>query len=129
CQECVHDAQCQAGQLCAQQEFESEVVGSFCTWTKQARVGDEVSCFSAGKPFAGQTAGPVTSTDGASAVLCVVRSTTCPAFLQHSQSITGCEDETPTSDAACGAPDLDDGQCRENTGGDPLCTYPCGSDE
>ena len=130
CQECVHDAQCAVGQLCVEQVFDSEVVGNFCTWRKDGRPATvSASCFSAGEPYAGQPADPVTSVDGASAVLCTLRSTSCPAFLQHSQLVTGCTDETPTSDDACGATDLDDGLCRQNTGGDSLCTYPCRSAE
>jgi len=130
CQSCVHDAECQAGQLCMPQYFgtPSTLVGNFCTWTQEARVG-EGACLDDGKPFAASSVEPVTSTDGASAVLCVLRSTTCPAFMQHSQAVDGCTAPN-VQNSACGAPDLDDGLCREpNGGGSARCTYPCGGPE
>ncbi len=130
CGECEYDDDCEVGQLCVEQVFDNTVVGNFCTWTKEGRPATvDASCFSAGRPYAGQTADAVASIEGQTAVLCILRGTTCSAFLQHSQVVTGCDDETPASDSACGATGVDDGLCRENTGGDLLCTYPCGSDQ
>src|SRR5690606_21889736 len=113
CEACDHDLDCQEGQLCVEQTYDDggglDVIGTFCTWTKEARVGGG-TCSSAGKPFALSSVDPVGSVDGVSAVLCVPRTTTCPAFLHHSQAVAGCNG--PMDSAACGAPDSDDGLCR-----------------
>ena len=69
------------------------------------------------------TIDPVESVDGASAVLCVLRTTTCPAFLQHTQIVSGCN--SPSDNAACGVEDVNDGLCRLNGESNPRCTYPC----
>ena len=122
CEECVHDAECQTGQLCVEQEFEGTSVGTFCTWTKAARVGSGGSCDPDGKPFA-LLSSEATSIDGATADLCVLATTTCPAYFDHRQPhCTGTDD-----DASCGAADLNDGQC-ELKSTTYLCTYACGSD-
>lgn len=86
-------------------------------------MGDQ-SCLSAGRPFAYQTAEPVESVDGASAVLCILATTTCPAFLQAWQTVPDCK--TIDDDDACGVPGIDDGLCRLNNESEPFCTYPCG---
>jgi hypothetical protein len=62
CEECEYDDDCQVGQLCVEQSFDDVVVGNFCTWRKDGRAETvDASCFSAGKPYAGQPAAPVTS--------------------------------------------------------------------
>ena len=119
CAECVHDAECQEGQLCVEQEKHGHV-GSYCTWTKAALVG-EGSCIVDGRPFAGFAS--LTSTDGATADLCVLATTTCPAFLDHRQPLCS----GPEDDASCGAPGANDALC-ELKSSTYLCTYPCGSD-
>jgi len=126
CEACDHDLDCEEGQLCVPQSYDdgsgAELIGNFCTWTKEGRVGSG-DCDPDGKPFAYETPGLVQSVDGASAVLCALRTTTCPAFVQHSQAVSGCA--SASDDAACGVEGIDDGLCRLNTGGNPRCTYPC----
>ena len=68
----------------------------------------EGTCSQDGKPYAKATIDPIVSVDGESAILCTLRTTTCPAFLQHSKSDPACSGLSPTSDDACGAADTDD---------------------
>ncbi len=75
CQECVYDAQCQTGQLCVEQSFDSKVIGNFCTWRKDGRTQTALGCFPAGKPFVNTAS--VTSTDGVEADVCQLRTTSC----------------------------------------------------
>jgi len=124
CDECAHDLDCQVGQLCVTQVFESATIGNFCTWTKAGRPATASgSCNPNGKPFAGFAAA-ATSVDGATADLCVLRKTTCPGYLDYLQVVDGCEGPG-TQDSACGAANVSDGLCRNNTESDPFCTYPC----
>jgi hypothetical protein len=126
CEACEHDLDCQEGQLCVEQRYgdPAETIGTFCTWTKEARVGSG-TCSEDGKPFALNTVDPVTSTDGVSAVLCVLATTTCPAFRNHRQAVEGCIGVND-SNAVCGVT-TGDGLCRLNNDSLPRCTYPCGS--
>jgi hypothetical protein len=121
CEPCEHDRECQAGQLCVEQVFDGTSVGHFCTWTKAAHVGSG-GCFEDGRPFVDDAT--ATSIDGVTADLCVLRTTTCPAYFAHSQPTCS----GPDDDASCGAPDLADGQCELNLEDNPRCTYACLSD-
>ena len=127
CQECQFDAECKTGQLCVEQKLNSTVVGNYCTWTREAHVPGDPSCFTNGRPYANDV--NTTSVNGVTADMCVLRTTTCAALAHHSQSVTGCVDTTSGSDDACGAAGVADGVCELKSGVTPLCSYPCLSDE
>jgi len=124
CDECAHDLDCQVGQLCVTQVFESATIGNFCTWRKDGRPATVGACFPSGKPYIDTKTS--TSADGTAAEFCILRTTTCVAFVQQSQTVAGC---TPggLDDDACGFGGVDDGLCmlKDATA---LCTYPCLSD-
>ncbi len=130
CQECEHDAECQVGQLCVEMSYSDPTVGavgSFCLWTKDATAlgAPNGACGLSSRPFASQA--EVTSVDGVSATVCTLRTTTCPAFLQHATVVSECN-VPGTDDAACGAAGFNDGRCR-STGSETMCTYPCGGND
>lgn len=130
CETCEYDAQCLDGQLCVIQVFSGTAVGQYCTWTKEALVGAAGSCLSDadGPPFV--QAEPLISVDGANAMFCVLGRTTCPGYLDHLQPKTGCVAATTVADAACGAPNVDDGLCRQIPNDTNFrCTYRCGANE
>ncbi len=130
CEACEHDAQCQVGQVCVEMKYSDPaeaVVGSFCLWRKDATgVGaPNGSCGTSFKPFAQSAV--ITSVDGVAATVCTLRTTTCPALLQHAQTVTGCA--VAGDDAACGAAGFNDGRCRLNSEDEPKCSYPCAGNE
>ena len=130
CEECEYDDDCAEGQLCVEQSFQSTVVGNFCTWRKDGRTETvDASCLDAGRPYAGSGPG-MTSVEGQTADMCILATTSCPAFIQHRQIVIGCVDESELSDAACGFEGVEDGLCRvPEGGGNARCTYPCGGNE
>ena len=125
CAPCEHDLECKVGEYCVPQVFGGTTIGNFCTQTKEARVGAEGNCSAEGAPFADNK--ELTSVGGVTARFCVLRTTTCPAYSDHSQQPTGCA--ASQLDSACGAPDVNDGLCRQKDGETTFfCTYRCGSD-
>jgi len=131
CEACLHDAQCQTGQLCVATVYADpppeRTVGSFCLWRRSAPLpGPTGTCGLGSRPYAATRT--ATSTDGVSDSICDLRTTTCPALLQQATPVTGCA--VPfTDDAACGAPMFNDGRCRLNGAAEPRCSYPCGGIE
>jgi hypothetical protein len=125
CAPCEHDLECKVGEYCVPQVFGGTTIGNFCTQTKEARVGAEGNCSAEGAPFADNK--ELTSVGGVTARFCVLRTTTCLAYSDHSQQPTGCA--ASQLDSACGAPDVNDGLCRQKDGETTFfCTYRCGSD-
>jgi len=124
CQDCVADAECQPGQLCVPMDFDATAVGRFCLWRQDAAMppGPGGSCTNV-RPYVDAVAAE--SVDGATATVCSLALTTCPALQQfRMQSCT-----TPVvSDDECGVAGLDDGLCRMASALTNLCTVPCGSD-
>ena len=132
CEACEYDAQCQVGQVCVETKYsypEEGVVGTFCLWKHDAPPpGPNGTCGLSSRPFAKTS--PVTSVDGEETIVCELRTTTCPALLQHGTEVPDCT--TPfTDDAACGAPGFNDGRCRykDEFNQTPMCSYPCGGNE
>lgn len=133
CQPCDTDANCREGQLCVEMTYAvpppERVVGTFCQWRQDATAADAPNGQCANtrlesRPWARRVV-LAESVDGELADICTLATTTCPAFLQHRQAVAGC-DAPLTGDAACGAPDLNDGLCRYQTPPtNPRCTYPC----
>ena len=126
CEACQYDAQCAPGHVCVEMSYSNPtegVVGSFCLWQREAALpGPNGSCGLNSQPFAQQAT--VETVDGAEAIVCRPRTTTCVALLQHSITVAGCAVEF-TDDAACGAENFNDGRCRYNPSSEPRCSYPC----
>lgn len=131
CRACDTDANCAEGLLCVELRFGGEPYGSFCQWRRDAAPpGPDGQCADermASQPWYLLVPG-AESVDDETADICTLRTTTCPAFLQHQTEVTGCE-EPFDDDAACGVEGVSDGRCRDNPGGNPRCTYPCAADE
>lgn len=127
CQPCDTDLNCQIGQLCVELSYgnppPARSVGSFCQWRRDAMgVGAPGgTCGLTSQPYAQSTS--ARSVDGTSAIICTLATTTCPALFQHRTAVPGCD--AAGQDSACGASGFNDGRCRENGAGEPLCTYPC----
>jgi hypothetical protein len=135
CGECVSDAQCQEGKLCVKQTFNDPTdspdqgqieIGYFCAWRLDAPNGPDGSCFSQ-RPYVAARE-DVSSLDGATADVCLLAVTTCPAFADHRSK--DCQ-TTPGSgvgdDALCGHPDAPhDGYCAKADDTTFRCTTPCG---
>ena len=126
CAPCEHDLECKVGEYCVPQEFGGTFIGNFCTQTKEARVGAEGSCDQgSGPPYV--DAKTLTSVGDVRVPFCVLRTTTCPAYSDHSQQPAGCA--VSQLDSACGAPEVNDGLCRQKELSNSFfCTYRCGSD-
>jgi hypothetical protein len=123
CAPCEHDLECKVGEYCVPQVFGGTTIGNFCTQTKEARVGAEGNCSAEGAPFADNK--ELTSVGGVTARFCVLATTTCPAYSHHRQQPEGCNAASQL-DSACGAPNVDDGLCRQKDGETTFfCTYPC----
>ncbi|OQX66362.1 MAG: hypothetical protein B6A08_20905, partial [Sorangiineae bacterium NIC37A_2] len=94
CAPCEHDLECKVGQMCVEQVFNDPVslndvtIGSFCTWTKAAVVGPSNDCadIAAGqnedRPFVRELSAQ--NAAGETMDFCVLRTTTCPAYSDHS---------------------------------------------
>jgi hypothetical protein len=125
CQACMHDAECQVGQVCVEMTFAEPtpgVVGSFCLWEKATTgLGAPNGLCGTFRPYAATA--EVTSVDGVATTVCQPRTTTCPGLLQHPATVTGCNAEG--DDDACGAAGFADGLCRLDGDSLPKCTYPC----
>lgn len=81
CAPCVSDAQCQVGQVCANQEFgdPAERTGWFCYWIRSASgAGPNGNCDNVKPAVKSQTG--VVSIDGTTVEACVPRTTTCAAL-------------------------------------------------
>jgi hypothetical protein len=108
CLDCVSDAHCAAGDRCVLETFNGTNLGFSCFNLKPAG-----TC--PGGPYAGPAT--VTTIDGVSVDVCLLRRSTCKAVNQ-SPSLP-C-----TVDADCGETGLDDGRCDTAQG---LCSLPCAS--
>lgn len=134
CRECEYDAQCRVGQVCVEMTYTDTgpgVVGRFCQWLKDAAPpGPNGTCGLSSQPYARQA--EVVSVDGVPATICTLRTTTCPAFVQHAKAVSGCDDPY-ADDSACGAEGFNDGRCRrvnpESESSPTMCSYPCGGNE
>ncbi len=106
CDTCVSDAHCSANgtSFCAVQLFAGSEVGHFC-FPASSQNGCSLTPFS--NPI------PMTTIDGDSALLCMLRLTTCPA-LSHVETLSCAMPED------CGEPGIDDGRCLNG-----LCSLPC----
>lgn len=151
CLSCDTDKNCAAGQLCVELRLREpttgDITGTYCQWQRDSMgPGAPQGQCANSRPLSQPWFRPLnaTSVDGAPSAICTLSTTTCPAFLQHRQSVAGCDGESPAADAACGMPDLADAFCRfvvpptpmpaaadtpSGGGEDPRCTYPCGGDE
>jgi hypothetical protein len=108
CGDCVSDAHCPSTQRCALEQFDGSSLGQYsCFPVDQA--GDCPQT-----PFAGLNT--VSTIDGVSEALCLLRQTTCAGFNQAAN-------RNCTVDTDCGEDGLDDGRCDVALTG--LCTIPC----
>lgn len=127
CLPCDTDANCADGHLCIEMTFgtPAEPVGSFCLWRRDATglAAPNGVCGLGSQPYAREIPNAM-SVDDVTADVCTLATTTCPARLQYRTGVPGCE-VAGEDDDACGVEGLNDGRCRENTGGMPRCTYPC----
>ena len=131
CEPCEYDAECMPGRLCVEHVFpfdpeapDPQPVGSYCTWTKAALVGEDEICFENGRPFADDAT--LTSKNGSEPTeFCVLATTTCQGYLDHRQPHC----TSAADDASCGAAGIPDAQCELKGGSTYLCTYPCLGDE
>lgn len=138
CSECVSDAQCQMGKLCVKQLFDDPTdspdrgaidIGYFCAWHKNAGVGGAPAQCSSVPPYVNVATGAM-SMDGATADVCVLRVSTCPALTDFSNK--DCAPSGTADDNQCGSSAAPhDGYCVLKEVGPPKdvyqCTVPCGS--
>jgi len=146
CAPCEHDLECKVGQMCVDQVFIEPItsrevtIGKFCTWTKAAIVGEANDCAEVAigeneePPFVRELSAQ--NAAGETMDFCVLRTTTCPAYSDHSKTVVGCDKATAESDqaaanAACGFAGTNDGLCRPVTPTSSVykCTYRCGGTE
>jgi hypothetical protein len=112
CQPCVSDAQCRAGQLCAEQQYNGKSVGYFCFWKQ----GDTANSAPAdcveerNRPYVNAVAG-TKSVDGESATLCMLTAgtTSCIALAQYRTK--NCAPEGHPDDSLCGFAPGEDSKC------------------
>lgn len=123
CQSCLSDEHCGVDSLCMPTEFESAdnvmvEVGYFCLGK---RLDD--SCTLDRRPYV-RTIADVASVDGVVESVCTLRTSTCPALNQFSDTDRRC---TGTADhETCGTEGLDDGYCLPFPGETfSACTVPC----
>jgi hypothetical protein len=129
CQPCIADAQCEAGQLCAQQMYKGKLVGNFCFWKQ----GDTESkapkdcTVEKNRPYV-NVAEDVVSVDGEVATLCTLAAvTTCVALNQYRTK--DCALAGVPDDENCGFASGEDSMCVPfGSLGSYLCTTACGSD-
>jgi hypothetical protein len=108
CGTCGSDSECGGGTTCINTTFQSQTTGGHCT---PVRAAVTTTC-PIGNPWQSTKA---TSVAGHDFDVCVPKpTTTCEAF--------GSVGKTCTSSSECGAPGLDDGQCRTGA-----CTVECTS--
>ena len=123
CQTCVSDAQCQAGEMCANEMFNGSAVGYFCFY-KQGATGAPAVCGDTGRPYVKTLTG-ATSIDGQTADICTLRSSTCTALNEFSSK--DCASAGSASDQLCGFAPGVDSKCVAFTSTQNLCTVTCGS--
>lgn len=128
CGTCVSDAQCMAGELCVQDTLQTgtkPVVGYFCHWKKgDTGNGAPATCGTA-RPYV-KTLTNVTSIDGQSSDICVLRVSSCPA--RNGFSATQCGTAAP-DDSACGVSPPEDAKCTLFDANNYRCTMTCVSDD
>jgi hypothetical protein len=110
CGGCVSDDQCSNGDKCAQETFQSTIIGNFCFPPSASGV-----CSARGFTTATNT----TTVDGTATDLCMPVLTTCPAIQQRASG------KACAADTDCGVANLNDGACDLTRGG--ACTTPCGA--
>ncbi len=86
CQPCVSDEQCQDGQLCVPQRWDSDdngsketLVGWFCQWKKVSDGAAPLLCDSGVRPFIGEEALPSADAPGKTQSVCTLALSTCLA--------------------------------------------------
>ncbi|HMA91787.1 MAG TPA: hypothetical protein VKP30_03830, partial [Polyangiaceae bacterium] len=125
CTPCVSDAQCRAGQLCAEQLFDNASVGRFCFWKEgDTANGAPATCASeAARPFIEPVS--VKRIDGTSATLCGLRASTCVALERYK---TSCAYEGKPGPGLCGFSAPRDATCGGDALGKFVCRVSCMSD-
>ena len=129
CQPCVSDAQCPAGELCYQEQFNGGPVGYFCFYKQgDTANGAPANCFANGRPYAKPETTAI-SIDGDAATLCTLRASTCTALNQYSSK--DCAPTGTPQDALCGFSPGTDSKCAETSTGSGVyrCTTVCGGNE
>ncbi|MGE5785763.1 MAG: hypothetical protein ACM3ZE_14295 [Myxococcales bacterium] len=127
CTPCISDAQCRAGQLCAEQRFNTEVAGRFCFWREgDTAHGAPSSCASGtARPYV--TAVASTSVDGSTVTLCGLQSSTCVAMNQYAKA--PCRQAGLPAPSLCGFQPGGDSNCIQDASTkDYLCTVTCTTD-
>jgi hypothetical protein len=129
CQPCVTDAQCNAGEMCVLDRFDtpSKDVGYFCHW-KQGDVADgaPADCTAGGQPYVGVQTNAV-SIDGASSDICSLAVSTCVARNEFRSK--DCTVAAAPDDVVCGVSPPKDAKCALFGVNTYRCTVTCGSDD
>jgi hypothetical protein len=125
CQTCVSDAQCHAGELCAEQIFNGKPVGYYCFYIKGDTANGAPALCSSSRPYVQTT--HTKSIDGQAADLCKLAVSTCPALNQY-RSRDCAPSGTPDS-SLCGFAPPGDAQCAVFDTGVYRCTVTCLSDD
>jgi hypothetical protein len=96
CQPCLRDSECHVGQLCAAISATHPATGNFCTWRVDPMVTGP-TCLMV-RPYVLPMM--LTSVDGVSANMCLLRSSTCEALHEFAQT---CATPSTTPSPMCGA--------------------------
>ena len=130
CGKCVSDAECPAGQLCVPHEFDDTTIGYFCFWQKNAGQGGAPSSCSSARPYVEALPG-TDSIDSATAEVCALRASSCPAHQDFSSPDANCAPAGTPDDTLCGEPGVSDAYCRLFEANPDVyrCTVPCLSDD
>jgi hypothetical protein len=127
CQTCISDAQCAAGELCAEQTFNGKSVGHFCFYKQgDTANGAPVDCTLTGRPFVSVL--NTTSIDGQLADLCTLAVTTCPALNEY-RSLPVCNPTGTPNDTLCGFAPGEDSKCEPYGLTQYRCTVTCLGDD
>ena len=126
CQTCVSDAQCAAGELCAEQTFNNASVGYFCFYKQgDTTNGAPADCTLTGRPYVKVLT--TNSVDGQTAALCTLRTSTCQALNEFSSK--DCGNSGAPSDTLCGFAPGADSKCTAFGTSQFRCTVTCASDD
>ncbi len=93
CQPCVSDEQCQEGQLCVPQRWDSDgdngketLVGWFCQWKKVPDGDTPRLCDSGIRPYVEEVSLPSADSPNLTHTVCTLRASTCSAHQVYSSS-------------------------------------------
>lgn len=118
CEECLTGRECTEGMLCAATRLGDVDTGAYCLFKRDAAQslgGPGGTCATAGPYSEERQASDVGGTS--TAPICQPPRTTCSAINWMGT--------TCINDDDCGAPGVDDGLCRPDSGGRRKCTIPC----